>query len=93
MSSLCLDISGSTLCDDQDYSLHLCRSMLYYYNDKKSFEEKPEESINRRPISLEGLSLRIDSQEPPYSFSLHPVDEDDDRRPIEYRRYQTHRYY
>jgi hypothetical protein len=61
------------------------RSNIFYYKDKKSFEEKPDDPINRRPIRLEGFQLNIVSQEPPYELSLSTVDEEDDRKLISFR--------
>lgn len=61
------------------------RSKLYQYNDKISFETKPSEPISRRPIPLEGFKLHVQSQEPPFDLTLIPMDEFDDRNPIELR--------
>jgi len=65
--------------------MSLRQSQLYYYADKKSFEERPDNHLNRRPTSLEGMSLQVLTQEPPFELILQPIDLEDERKAITFR--------
>jgi hypothetical protein len=55
------------------------KTLLYYYQDKNSFELEPSKPLNQRAIDLEGYSLHATCTEPPYVLSLIPIEEGDIR--------------
>lgn len=59
--------------------------LIYYYKDKRSFQQEPKKPLNTRSIDLEGYTLIAGAREPPYSIALVPVDEDDHRKAWKFR--------
>lgn len=66
------------------------KASLYFYEDKKSFESRPRDALNKRPVELAGYSLRVQSPSKeeeygPVSLVLTPMSEDDLRKSLELR--------
>lgn len=61
--------------------------LIYYYQDKRSFDLDPAKPINTRPIDLEGyrLDANANTMQAPFLLSLVPVSEDDVRKAWKFR--------
>jgi hypothetical protein len=60
-------------------------SSIFYYKDRRSYQLRPEEPVNTRPIDLRGYSLIAGAYEPPFAISLVPLDADDNRKAWKFR--------
>lgn len=41
--------------------------------------------MNRRPISLQGMSVHVTTSEPPFEIVVTPIEEEDERKSHEFR--------
>lgn len=60
-------------------------SSIYYFKDKLTFQKDPTNTVNKRPIDLEGYTLVADSIKPPFRLVLAPVDTADIRKVWKFR--------
>lgn len=64
----------------------LRQHLVYYYENKRAFDEQPGKPLNTRPIDLEGYRLDVENNpNPPYYLSLVPTSEDDVRKAWKFR--------
>lgn len=55
------------------------------YTSKLEFERNPLKTINKRPVSFEGFTVEGVLEDDLFMLYLNPLDEDDERRPWEFR--------
>jgi hypothetical protein len=67
------------------YYFVLRGSNLYYYEDRRQFEQNASKPINTRPIDLEGYSLIPEDPVAPFPFSIIPSSSEDIRKTWKFR--------
>jgi hypothetical protein len=79
-----MNVSNSSLFSDEWKRRFIVvnNSLVFYYNDKVTFEKSPSATLKSRPTDLEGYRLQLVSDEIPFVLQLVTIDPEDDRKGI-----------
>ena len=55
-------------------------NLVFFYEDRSTFEKSPSSLLKRRPTDLEGYRLQVVSEDVPFVLQLVTIDPEDDRK-------------